>query len=187
MSAVTDNDLVRLWMIGGSGSGKSTLSRAISEKTSTPWIQLDALYHQPNWTPRPKPELRTAVEHLISGPAWVVDGNYTGSVADLVLARADTVVLLNLPRHVVMRQVTWRTMRRFLTREELWNGNRESLRNIVSVDKERSIILWAWVTHGKPREFFAAARARESSADVRFVELRSRRSIGEFLDGLEVV
>lgn len=176
---------MRLWVIGGSGSGKSTLSRAISERARTSWIQLDALYHQPNWTPRPKPELRAAVEDMISGPTWVVDGNYTGSVADLVLARADTVALLDLPRHIVMRQVIWRTMRRFLTREELWNGNRESLRNIVSLDKERSIIVWAWVSHSKPREFFAAARVSPSSTtNVRFIELRSRRSIDTFLDTL---
>ena len=52
--------------------------------------------------------------------------------------RADTVVWLDLPRSQVMRQIVSRTFRRVLTREELWNGNREPVEN-----------LWAWTRgHG---------------------------------------
>jgi adenylate kinase family enzyme len=133
----------RIYVVGTSGSGKSTLAAAISERTGAPWVELDALFHQPGWTPLPGPQLQAAVAAKIAGEQWVVDGNYDGALGDLVLARADTVVSLEVPRHTVMRQVIWRTARRIATREKLWNGNRERLRNVFSLDKEKSIIVWA--------------------------------------------
>ncbi|WP_447943576.1 hypothetical protein [Microbacterium aurum] len=38
---------------------------------------------------------------------------------------ADAIVWIDHPRRVVMRRVVGRTIRRALTREELWHGNRE--------------------------------------------------------------
>jgi adenylate kinase family enzyme len=179
---VSDNDPVRrIWVVGTSGSGKSTLAAAIRERIGTPWIQLDALFHQPDWTPLPKPELRAAVAAMVAGDAWVVDGNYTGTVGDLVLARADTVVSLELPRRTVMRQVVWRTARRIATREELWNGNREKLRNVFSLNKDKSIILWAWSSHGRAQHLVVAARKDPAHRETRFVQLHSRRQVDEFL------
>jgi adenylate kinase family enzyme len=56
---------------------------------------------------------------------WVIDGNYHRFVQDIVWEHADTVVWLDLPRWRVMSQVIARTLRRQLSGEELWNGNRE--------------------------------------------------------------
>jgi hypothetical protein len=71
----------------------------------------------------------------------VVDGNYRAVVPDLVWARADTVVWLDLPRRTVLRRVTWRSLRRVVRREELWNGNRETLATVLSWDPKRSVVL----------------------------------------------
>jgi adenylate kinase family enzyme len=171
----------RIWVVGTSGSGKSTLAAVIRERLGVPWIQLDELFHQPDWTPLPKSEFRAAVARAVAGDVWVVDGNYTGTLEDLVLDRADTVVSLELPRRTVMRQVVWRTARRIVTREELWNGNRERLRNVFSLDRDRSIILWAWTSHGKAERRAAAAREEPKYRGVQFVQLRSRSEVDEFV------
>ena len=63
--------------------------------------------------------------------------------------RADTVAWLDLPRHLVMRRLLWRTARRVMTRQELWNGNREHWRAFFSLDPEQSILVWAWTTHAR--------------------------------------
>ena len=71
------------------------------------------------------------MSEIVAGDGWVVDGNYS-AVRDLVWDRADTVVWLDLPRLVVVRRITTRSIRRVVRREELWNGNRERWRNLVT-------------------------------------------------------
>ncbi len=117
-------------VVGNSGSGKSTLARALAAELGVAHIELDAIYHQPGWQPLPAADFRARVDAATATGGWVVDGNYS-AVRDLIWARADTVVWLDLPRHAVMRQVIWRTLRRAMLRAELWNGNRERWRNLV--------------------------------------------------------
>jgi hypothetical protein len=59
-----------------------------------------------------------------------------------------------------MRAVTRRTVHRLVRREELWNGNRERLRNVLTPRREQSILLWAWTSHASNRERFAALAAQ---------------------------
>ena len=115
-----------------------------------------------------------------AGGGWVIDGNY--SVAQpLVWARADTVVWLDLPRRVVMRQVIWRTLRRAAFRVELWNGNRERGANLFTWAPEDSVISWAWHHYSVQRERYASAIVDPAHAHLHFARLRSRREIGRFL------
>lgn len=133
----------RYVVVGTSGSGKTTLAGDLAEHLGVPHYELDALHWLPDWMMRPREEFRAVVREKAERPAWVVDGNY-GKVRDILWERADAVIWLDLPRPVVMWRVVTRTLRRTLLREELWNGNRESLRTAL-FDSE-SIVLWAWNT-----------------------------------------
>jgi len=104
-------------------------------------------------------------------------------VQSLVWDRADTVVFLDLPRRTVMRRVIWRTLRRVAGRAELWNGNRERWRNVLTWDPAESVISWAWHNHGKKRERYTAAAADPAYAHLRFVRLRSPSQVRRFLAG----
>ena len=172
----------RVSVVGNSGSGKTTLGRGLAVALGVPFIELDAVFHQPGWTELPRDEFRARVAALAAGDGWVIDGNYS-AVRDLVWGRADTVVWLDPPRWRVMRQVIGRTLRRGVTRQELWNGNRESLRNFVHRDPERSIVMWAYTNHGKYRDRYAAASADPTLAHLRFVRLRSPAEARAFLTG----
>jgi adenylate kinase family enzyme len=127
----------RISVVGNSGSGKSTLARELAAALGVPHLELDGVFHQPGWTPLQADEFRQAVSAAVATDGWVIDGDYN-AVRPLIWARADTVRWLDLPRRTVMRQVVWRTLRRGATREELWNGNRESLRNFLHLDPEKS-------------------------------------------------
>ncbi|MFD4357556.1 hypothetical protein ACFWPX_33770 [Nocardia sp. NPDC058518] len=174
----------RISVVGTSGSGKSTLARQISHRLDIPYIELDAIHHQPDWTPMPAPDFQAAVAERIARDAWVVDGNYRGKLGDLVWQRADTVVWFDLPRSLVMRQIVRRTVGRALTGRELWNGNRERWREMISLDPARSVIVWAWTTHAKNRAHYLAAQSDPAFTNLTFVRLTSRREAAAFLDGL---
>lgn len=119
--------------------------------------------------------------------AWVIDGNYRMVVVDgPVWERADAVVWLDLPRAVVMRQVIARTGRRLVRREELWNGNREPICNVLAWDPHKSIIRWAWTQHEKYQQRFGAAMASPALAHIGFVRLRSHREADSWLTALRV-
>ncbi len=143
----------RVAIVGSPGSGKSTLAAVIAARCGLRHVELDAINHQPDWTPLPVPEFRRQVAHATADDGWVVDGNYR-PVQDLVQGTADTIVFLDLSRWLVTTRVAWRSLRRLITREELWNGNRESMRNLVSRDPERNIIVWAWQHQPKYRELY---------------------------------
>jgi adenylate kinase family enzyme len=173
--------VLRVSVVGNSGSGKSTLARALAGRLGVPHIELDAIFHQPGWRPLPKDDLRARVDAATVTGGWVVDGNYS-AVRDIVWGRADTVVWLDLPRRVVMRQVVWRTVRRMALRAELWNGNRERWRNLLTRDPERSIILWAWRRHSTYRDRYAAAATDPAWSHLTFVRIGSRRDVRHVLN-----
>ena len=168
----------RVSVVGNTGSGKTTLAKVLAARLGVPHVELDAIFHQPNWTPLQTDEFRQRVAESVAGDAWVVDGNYS-SVRDLVWQHADTVVWLDVTRVLVMRQVVARTLRRMATGEELWNANRERWRSLFDADE--SIIAWAWTQHGKYQTRYAAAAADPANGHLTFIRLRSRTEISRFL------
>lgn len=142
----------RVAVVGSSGSGKTTLGRALAARLAVPFVEIDALNHLAGWHERTADELQAALAEAIAHDAWVVDGNYRSKIGGLVQDRADTVVWLDYERPLVMRRVVGRTLRRVVTREELWNGNRERWSNLWSRDPYRSIIAWTWTNHAHVRE-----------------------------------
>jgi len=171
--------------VGTSGAGKSTLARVLAKRLAVPYVELDAFMHQPGWTPRPDAEFMDEVEKATSWPGWVVDGNYMRFVIEgPVWRRADTVVWLDLPRRTVMRQLIARTVRRAVTREVLWNGNREPLTNFVSLNPEDSIILWAWTKHDEFVQRYLDAMADPRWREMTFVRLRSHAEARRWLESI---
>jgi adenylate kinase family enzyme len=170
----------RVSVVGTSGSGKSTLARELAVVLGVPHLELDSVYHQPGWVQLPQDEFRQAVAVNIAGDGWVIDGNYS-AVRQLVWARADTVVWLDLPKGTVMRQIIWRTFRRVAGRKELWNGNREHWRNFFSLDPQQSVIAWAWHKYDEYQERYGAAARDPANDHLTFIRLTSRRDITRFL------
>jgi adenylate kinase family enzyme len=167
-------------VVGTSGSGKSSLASQLADILGVPHLELDAVHHQPGWEPLPTEEFRRIVAARAAADGWVIDGNY-GRVRDLVWARADTVVWLDLPKRTVMGRVVWRTLRRVALRRELWNGNRERWRNFFTWNPEQSVISWAWHKHAADRAKYAAAAADPANTHLRFIRLASSCDVARFL------
>jgi adenylate kinase family enzyme len=138
----------RVVVVGTSGSGKSTLAGELASILAVPHVELDSLFHQSGWTPAEPAALAAQVGALTDAPGWIVDGN-CGQVHDLIVGKADCLVFLDYRRPVVMWRVVRRSVTRAVRRTVLWNGNQERLRNLFAWDPDKSMIRWAWTTHGK--------------------------------------
>jgi adenylate kinase family enzyme len=179
----------RVAVIGPSCSGKTTTSRRLAAILGVPVVELDALHHDPGWQEAPAEVFRPRVEEALAAApnGWVVDGNYFGKLGPYVLDHADTIVWLDVPYRTAVRRVLSRTFRRSLSREELWNGNRESFRLALSRD---SIILWVvqnhrrfapkWVTRLEGRNVI-----RVTDADVWLQSIQATESMSGSSNGSE--
>ena len=168
----------RVAVFGTTGSGKSWLAERLAERAGLRVVELDALFWGRDWQPAPVDLFRHRVERETSDDGWIVVGNY-GQVRDLVWRPADTLVWLDLPLPVVMSRLLRRTVKRAVTREELWGtGNRETLSNAFL--SRNSILLYALKTHRRNRA--RCAQECEARAGVkRVVRLLSRRDIERFV------
>jgi len=168
----------RVYVVGTSGSGKSTFAKELAQRLGYPHTEIDSVYHQPNWTPLPREVFRERMETITNAEAWVIDGNYS-AVQDIVLAKADLILWLNYPLSTVMYRVTKRTVRRFFVKEELWNGNKESLKTFFH---RENIIVWALTTHNKNRRKYSQLL---KDPKLNIVELVSPKAATEFLARLK--
>lgn len=173
----------RIRVVGSSGSGKTTTATAIAARLGIPRLELDSVHWLPDWQERDVDEFRRrALEFATSHPRWVIDGNYTGRLGPTVDHLVDTFVWLDLPRWRVMAALLARTIRRSLTREQLWGtNNHERLRFLLSWDPHTNLMRWSWINHHKNRRRYGA---RAEAGAQHWVRLRSRREVREFLDGL---
>jgi adenylate kinase family enzyme len=157
-----------------SGNGKTTLGRGLAERLGVPFVELDELVHGPNWVETSDEELRARLEPVLAGDGWVADGAYQHKLGDLVLDRADTVVWLDLPLYVWLPRLTRRTWRRVRGREQLWNGNRESVK--TAFWGRESLFVWAIRSHFRRRRAWPSALSGRN-----VIRLRSAREVDAFL------
>lgn len=169
----------RIAVIGTTGSGKTTLAARIAERLGIPHVELDALHWDPAWTP--SPAFRQRAAGALRGDEWVVDGNYS-QVRDIVWSRADTVVWLDYWLWLILLRLLRRTVRRVSRREELWNENRERLRDQLA--SRDSLFLWALRTNPRRKREYPELLARPEHAHLKVVRLRSPRHTRAWLAGL---
>ena len=147
------------------GGGKTTLASAISRKLDVPHIELDAIRHMPDWVERPD-----------YTEGWVADGNYQ-LVRPLILARADTVVVIQMWFPVMFWRILKRSISRVKSGEPLWNGNRETWRMTFA---SRESILLEIIGKRKRYASYGKTIARDVPPGADFLLVRGVRQLDEF-------
>lgn len=171
----------RVLVAGVSGVGKSTTAARIAAALDVPHTEIDALFHGPQWQPRPS--FIADVDAFTSEPAWVTEWQYT-PVRPMLAERADTLVWLDLPTPVALRRLVRRTVRRRLRRTELWNGNVEGPLWRFFTDRDH-IVRWGIRTRHSARRLVPELEV--TAPHLRVVRLCSQGQVDRFVQRLEGV
>ena len=162
----------KILVIGSGGAGKSTFARRLGDLLNLEVIHLDRLYWKPGWVETPKSEWRTIVEGLLDRDAWVMDGNYSGTLDDRTAA-CDTIVFLDLPRSICL----WRVLKRLIRHR---NESRPDMAAECPEHFNWEFIRWIWGYPSRTRPKIVATLEKNSHAR-RIIWLRSSAAVEDFL------
>lgn len=168
----------RITILGTTGAGKTTLGERLSGILGYPFVDLDALGWDANWTQPPPDVMNARTSAALSGDCWITAGNYS-RVRPIVWGRADTVVWLDYPLSVIYPRLFRRTVRRVFTREELWGGNRETFR--AQFMSRESLFLYAARSHERKKVEFTTTLAQPEYAHLRMLRFSSPRETAAWL------
>jgi adenylate kinase family enzyme len=173
---------LRIVVVGTTCCGKTTFARRLANALRVPHIELDALFWLPDWTPRQESEFRNLVRAALAGDRWVIDGNYS-RLQDLIFNRATTLIWLNYSFPRVLFRGLKRTIRRVLTGEAVYAGNRESFRRaFLSRD---SILWWLVTTHHRRERRYRRIFASETYPDLEKLEYGGPSMANKYLRSIE--
>ena len=112
----------RVMIIGQPGSGKSTLARRLGELTFLPVVHIDHIHWKAGWVERDPTEKTQMTLDVIQDPRWIFEGGHSKTYVER-LARADTLIWLDMPLGLRLRRVLARTIRYYgQTRPDLPDG-----------------------------------------------------------------
>ncbi|MEZ4520754.1 MAG: shikimate kinase [Thermomicrobiales bacterium] len=176
----------RVIVIGNSGSGKSTLGAQLAERTGRPFIELDALHWEPNWTMAGDEIFRERVREAMQPESWVMAGNYTRKQQDVSWPEADTIIWLDLPLATSMSRTIRRCWQRHQDQEDLWGtGNRENFWDHLKLwQTDESLISYMLKTHRARRRLFESYTRDPQWSHITFIRLRSPEAVDRFFDRL---
>ena len=147
-------------------------------------MELDALHWDPNWTEAPDEVFRERVVEAVRLESWVVAGNYS-VVRDLLWPKATAIVWLDYPFRLVAWRLFLRTMKRGITREELWNGNRESLYgHFFTTD---SLFLWLLKSYWRRKKTVPAALVELQHRHLKIVRFQSASAANRWMKSVEIL
>ena len=166
----------RVLVIGSGGSGKTTVATRLAEALQLPLVHLDALYWSEGWQPTAPEQWQRTISELVQRDAWVMDGNYGGSLAARMSA-ADTVVFLDIPRLTCL----WRVLKRHI---RYFGRSRPSMAPGCPERLTREFVGWIWKYPARRRPGILDRLAEAAERHKTVVVLRDDNEVERFLESL---
>lgn len=166
----------KVLVIGSGGAGKSTFSRRLAGITGIELIHLDKIHWRPNWVEPSKEEWQQTVKDVIKKDSWILDGNYSGTLAMRIEA-CDTVIFLDTPRLICIYQVLKRiALYKRDGRPDMAEGCDEKL------DLKFLSWIWSFSKRSKPR---IKKLLKQFESEKKIITLKSRAEIENFFVNLK--
>lgn len=178
----------RLLTWGNSCSGKSSLAEVIADNQNIPFVELDALNWLPNWiglNATDPDQLEQRFRDATQTDAWVAAGSYSEQAKAAFWPKLDTIIWLDLPRHVLLRRCFKRSFLRWWNNELLWGTNRENFfKHFMVWRGEESLFWWIWTQYTRKRRDSWRYMTDPQWSHIRWVHLRSEPDVDKFIGSL---
>jgi len=171
----------RIVIIGVTSSGKSTLAEKLAKHFDLNYIELDALYWEPNWQSAPLEVFRARVEKETQCEKWIVAGNYR-IVRDLIWPKAQAVIWLDYPFLTVLWQLTRRSFTRWRTQELLWGTNCESLWKHFKLWSTDSLYNWLFQTYWRRKREYPMLLSQPEHEHLKLIRFRHPKETDQWLE-----
>jgi len=111
----------RIAVIGNGGGGKSTLARTLGRHLGIPVYEVDEVQWLASWRRASLDEVAHTLDGWAAEESWIIDGFGPWPLIDRRMARADTIVYVDLP---LRTHLWWAAKRQVvsLVRRRAWAG-----------------------------------------------------------------
>ena len=171
---------MRIYITGSVGSGKSTLAKRASKRTGWPYISLDEVVYEEDPTDswgnkrRPEAEIERRFLEALEQENYIMEDAGRAQFAE-GMARADQIVLLDLPLYVRKKRILLRWIKQRLGLEPcIYRPHLKMLR-----------AMFRWLNEYETGRNGTRARAMDYPEKV--VVLRSRNDFEVWILGLDEV
>ena len=173
----------RIIIVGTTSSGKSTLAEQLADKFGYHLIELDALNWEPNWQSAPQEVFIERVKKAIQADAWVIAGNY-GTTRPITWPKAELIIWLDYPLLRILWQLTRRTVKRWWTREHLWDTNYENLWTHFKLWSEESLFHWLFKTYWRRKREYPALLVMPEHLHLKLIHFKHPKETDEWMNTL---
>jgi adenylate kinase family enzyme len=173
----------RVIVIGVTSSGKSTLAETLARRFDMDFIELDALYWEPNWQGAQLEVFRNRVERAVQAEKWSVAGNYH-TVRDVIWPRAEAVIWLDYPFMTVFLQLTRRTFKRWWTNEVLWGTNLEPFFVHFKLWSQDSLFHWLFKTYWRRKREIPILLSQAEFSHLQLIRFTRPQETAKWLESL---
>ncbi len=173
----------RVIIIGVTSSGKSTLAEKIAKRFELNYIELDALYWEPDWQAAPLDIFHDRVEKATQAEKWIAAGNYH-MVRDLLWSKAEAILWLDYSIWRVLWQLTRRSLIRWWTQELLWGTNREPLWTHFKLWSKDSLYNWLFQTYWSRKREYPLLLSLPEYQHLKLIRFKNPKETEKWLEDL---
>lgn len=104
----------RIFILGTTGSGKSTLAGKISKIIGLTHYGLDWIVYRDHntWNVKYSNKIRDKkLKELVEKKKWIIEGAYAEKWILPIVKKADLIIILKLPRHVLVKRIFHRYLK----------------------------------------------------------------------------